>query len=332
MNFRFWILDFGLSVVARDFRARVEHHASPGWGALQRPPKPGAKAGSLTRLFRPCALERLGDKSLHLQRSPFVLFVTSCKKFWTALFCLSALAALPLGAQQPNPGPPATIDITFHLIEIGRTPVEPIRYATGPAASTEVELKPNQRTGPYRYRGPNPVVFFRESPGPDGKPVREPVGTLRFEKSLHQVLVFVIPRAPGSTTGDPAGAGQAELALVPIDDSRGAFAPDTLVIYNALPMRVGAVFGEKRFVVEPGASAPLPVKELGKGTIPMEFWIETTGGSKMVLGGEIDFIADNREVMVLLPPRRKGSWLIQCVRVPESMNTPAPAATRAAGR
>ena len=43
-----------------------------------------------------------------------------------------------------------------------------------------------------------------------------------------------------------------------------------------------------------------------------------------VLGGEIDFTADNREVMILLPPRRAGSWIIQSLRVIESMNTPPP--------
>ena len=237
---------------------------------------------------------------------------------------LFLLAALPLAAQQSS-GPPATIDITFQLMEVGRVPVEPIRFATGPGASSEVELKGNKRTGPYRCRGPNPVVFFRVTTGADGKPAREPVGALRLEKNLHQVLAFVIPRAQGDTVGD-------EIRFVPIDDRRGAFAPDTLVIYSALPMRAGAVFGTKRFVVGPGATGPIPVKELGSGTIPMEFWIETPEGSKMVLGGQIDFAADNREVMVLLPPRRKGSWLIQCIRVIESMDTPTAPNRPATGR
>jgi len=75
------------------------------------------------------------------------------------------------------------------------------------------------------------------------------------------------------------------------------------------------------------------VKDLGSGTVPMEFWIETSEGPKQVLGGEIDFVSDNREVMLLLPPRRQGSWLIQSVRVIESMNSlPEPAATHGTGR
>jgi len=85
---------------------------------------------------------------------------------------------------------------------------------------------------------------------------------------------------------------------------------------------VGAVLGARRFVVDPGPSAPIDVSVLGRGTVPMEFWIETYEGSKLVLGGEIDFTADNREVMILLPPRRAGSWIIQSVRISESMNTP----------
>ncbi|HEY5550958.1 MAG TPA: hypothetical protein VIK52_03660 [Opitutaceae bacterium] len=229
------------------------------------------------------------------------------------------LPAAPLHAQTATSEPPKTIDIAFQVMQVGRASVPAIRYATAAGQSTPVELNSHQRTGPYRYRGPNTLVFFRESPGPDGKPVREPVGALRMAKEIKQAFVFAIPRAASATSGD-------EMSFVAIDDSRGAFGPDTLVIYNALPMRVGAVLGERRFVVEPGASPPISVKELGRGTVPMEFWIETAEGSKLVLGGEIDFTADNREVMILLPPRRAGSWIIQSVRVSESMNTPPTAA------
>ncbi|HUG10791.1 MAG TPA: hypothetical protein VMM36_07245 [Opitutaceae bacterium] len=200
-------------------------------------------------------------------------------------------------------------------MQIGRASVATINYATAPAQSAPVELKSHHRTGPYRYRGPNPIMFFRENPGADGRPVRETVGILRVATELKQALVFAIPRAASAATGD-------ELGFVAIDDSRGAFGPDTLVIYNALPVRVGAVLGVRRFVVEPGASPPISVNEFGKGTVPMEFWVETGEGPKLVLGGEIDFTADTREVMILLPPRRAGSWIIQSVRVAESLNKP----------
>lgn len=211
--------------------------------------------------------------------------------------------------------PPATVDIAFHVMQVGRASVPAIRYATGQGASAGVELRSHQRTGPYRYRGPNPIVFFRDSAGADGQPVREPVGSLRMAKEIKQALVFAIPRAAGATGGD-------ELGFVAIDDSRGAFGPDKLVIYNALPVRVGAVLGTRRFVIEPGPGEPIDVKALGRGTLPVEFWIETAGGAKLVLGGEMDFTTDTREVMILLPPRRAGSWIIQSVRIIESMNTP----------
>jgi hypothetical protein len=292
------------------------------------------KAGPSTRFGDSSQGKRLGGKALHLNPPQFisdaslrVLCEFSVLSVTKISFLYFFLLARPLLAQQqPSTEPPATIDIAFHVMQVGRASVPAIRHATGPGASAEVALKSHQRTGPYRYRGPNPLVFFRETPGADGRPVRAPVGTLRFAKEIKQALVFAIPRAASAATGD-------ELTFVAIDDSRGSFGPDTLVIYNALPMRVGAVLGTRRFVVEPGASPPLSVKELGRGIVPMEFWIETSEGSKLVLGGEIDFTADNREVMILLPPRRAGSWIIQSVRISESMNTPpTPTATRGAGR
>lgn len=228
------------------------------------------------------------------------------------------LFAQPLCAQTSPaaPEPLATIDIAFHVMQVGRASVPAVRYASAPGQSTPVEFKSHQRTGQYRYRGPNPLVFFREAPGADGRPVRTSVGSLRLAKEIKQALVFAIPRpATAGLTGD-------EVSFVAIDDSRVSFGPDTLVIYNALPMRVGAVLGTRRFGVEPGASPPISVKEPGRGTVPMEFWIDTSEGSKLVLGGEIDFTAGNREMMILLPPRRAGSWIIQSVRVSESMNTP----------
>lgn len=233
-------------------------------------------------------------------------------------FLFAVFVALQIGAQTHADEPPAAIDITFHVMQIGRASVPGIQYATAAGRSAAVVLKSHQRTGPYHYRGANPLVFFRENAGADGKSMRVPLGTLRLTMELKQALVFAIPRAAGASTGD-------ELYFVAIDCSRGAFGPDTFVIYNALPMRVGAVLGGRRFVIEPGASPPISVKEIGKGTVPMEFWIETGEGPKLVLGGEIDFTADTREVMILLPPRRAGSWVIQSVRVSESMNTPTPA-------
>jgi hypothetical protein len=234
--------------------------------------------------------------------------------------CLTLLLlARSLFAQTPSSDPPATIDIVFNVMQIGRANVQPIRYATAPTQSTLIELRAHHRTGLYRYRGLNPIVFFRERPGADGSPVRGQVGSLRVAKEIKQALVFAIPRTASAAA---AGTGD-ELTFVAIDDSRGAFGPAMLVIYNALPMRVGAVLGTRRFVLEPGASPPISVKEFGKGTVPMEFWIETGEGPKLVLSGEIDFTADTREVMILLPPRRTGSWIIQSVRISESMNTSA---------
>jgi hypothetical protein len=286
MNFRFSILDFRLLPRFAVKRSRPKCSALP-----------------TTRFLGSFLRDLCGGSA-----TTFLLLITAFLSTGHSLH-----AQTPTTTERP-----ATIDIAFHVMQVGRASVPPIRYATTPTQSAAVELKSHQRSGPFRYRGPNPMIFFRESPGVDGRPVREPMGSLRLAREIKQALVFAIPRTASSAKVDTTD----ELSFVAIDESRGAFGPDTFVIYNALPMRVGAVLGARRFVIEPGASPPISVKEIGKGSVPMEFWIETGEGPKLVLGGEIDFTADTREVMILLPPRRAGSWIIQSVRISESMNTP----------
>jgi hypothetical protein len=121
-------------------------------------------------------------------------------------------------------------------------PVEPgIRYASTGEESEALRLSSEVRSPEYRYRGPNPLVFFRERTGPEGETLREPVASVRVSPNLRQAFFLFFP------IDAPQGAER--YRILTVDDSRAAFPPGSYRFINLTDHRIAGQIGDTQFVL-----------------------------------------------------------------------------------
>lgn len=170
-----------------------------------------------------------------------------------------------------------------------------------------------RRSATVEYKGPTPLVFFRQAPNPDPTlpPLRIPVATWAIAPNsrVKEALLFFLPLAQPEADGSL-------FRIYAMDDSYAAFPRETLMIFNATGARLfGAVVG-KEMVFEAGATGPF---ELNRNT-RAAFAVETRDGPKMVYENVLEFAGENRVIFMLRPPKRAGSLRIEAYNIIESLD------------
>ena len=102
---------------------------------------------------------------------------------WAAL-----LVALTSSAVAQEPPDPSTIKVRFRLMSWD-APISDLNYAQGKKA-VPVSMLPNGRSTFYDYQGSEPLTFFREITGPDGKPATKVVATVPLSNFKERSLLL----------------------------------------------------------------------------------------------------------------------------------------------
>lgn len=106
------------------------------------------------------------------------------------------------------------------------------------------------RSGPYRYTGPNPIVFFRETRAPDGTLVREPVASAHIDPGLKNVLLLFVTAPTAVNTEAPAPA----FRVLVLDDDTSVFPMGSYRVFNLSDHEIGGIIDEKAFTIAPNHS------------------------------------------------------------------------------
>jgi len=163
---------------------------------------------------------------------------------------ISALSAQP--REQPE-----LISLDFKTLRFG-PPIEALKFDDGETVQT-IGVSTNSLGNARKYRGPNPIVFFREreTNDPENPIERVPVASVRVPEGMSEALVLFIVSNSGSSPQ--------RIQTRVIDASRSSFDQGEMQFLNFSPLAVGCMIGENRFTIDPGEReviAPEPVEDL----------------------------------------------------------------------
>jgi len=241
---------------------------------------------------------------------------------------LTAAAALLLatpgasGAAEATPETgPARLD--FATLKIGREEFEGIRYAPSPEAASEpLDFRLVQRSGPYPYRGPREIVFFRERPAatpeaPDAVE-RTPVARTTVPREWRRALFFF-----DRIEGEADRKNRLPYRVHAMDDSLEAFPRESVVAFNATGRTLHGRLGDRRLKLPPGPSEAIPFGA-ADGGLPAGFAVKTPDGPRVVFEHRLDFSGAYRIILMLAPPRREQSIRISVYHIPQYIGRAAP--------
>lgn len=160
----------------------------------------------------------------------------------------------------------------------------------------------------YRYLGTNPVIFYRENgKNDDGEIIYKEVGktSIRDKQSL---IIFV----PKSTTNNPN-----EFNLISLDDSPKGLPNNHLSFINITGITLACRFLQQNLFLEPGVTGPISLQEAINEDVFIGLAIQDGDRARVILKNNWYFYTGNRHLILLLPPKKLGSYKIQAYRISE---------------
>lgn len=120
-------------------------------------------------------------------------------------------------------------------------PVEQELHFQSPESAPEsIEINTRFRSEPYFYTGPNPIVFYTESSGPDGTAIRNPVATAKIPQDIKSAMLLFVPVA-----------GQDGVSIYVMDDSMDAFPWGSVRFFNLTQRDLGIIFNDEKIPIRP---------------------------------------------------------------------------------
>lgn len=221
---------------------------------------------------------------------------------------LALLAGLALLHSCPeSSGQAEPLDLNFRVLSVGTGAFEGIHCQRAPGEVAELRFSRFLPSPPLRYRGPAAVIFFRMDHSPAGEPRRIPVARVELPHGLERCLLFFHRVADGPLP----------YAVHWIDDSPGAFPPDSMRLLNTTGRDLVARVGDEELALPPGPSRAIPFGKIRNREIPVKLAITTASGAKLAYGNTIDAGSGGRVILVLEAPDRAGSSRVRTYAIIE---------------
>lgn len=206
---------------------------------------------------------------------------------------------------------PEHLEILFSVFPLESANWEGIYYApTGDPVEkrSEVAFNPNERSLGYKYHGPPVLHFFRISHNEEGEPIPQVVGSVNLLSAQpnDNVILFFEP--------EPS-THRFQISVMP--DSSEHFPNESIVFFNTMNVPFIGILNDSRFVLQPGLSSPLSVKEFLGRDVPIALAIRDNEDIHLVAKNNMRFFRDRRTILILRPPRRPGSLRIRTQRLTE---------------
>lgn len=163
----------------------------------------------------------------------------------------------------------------------------------------------------YEYQGSNPLTFYRKDGfDKNGETLYAPVGSLNIE-SNELVVFFIKNRATGRNDAD------LEFTLFGLDDSPSALPVDHVSFLNLTGAPLGCRFIDENLTLDNGFNAAISLEGSVEEDIFVGMVIQNETNHRIVLKNNWRFNSGNRHIILLLPPKKAGSFRIRAYRISE---------------
>lgn len=221
-----------------------------------------------------------------------------------------AIGAPLLCSGQPNEGP--TRSIEFWAYRVGTGNWSDIKFEARSEEIDTLSLGKFMKGRVHEYQGPASLVFFREEPDPlPNKPenkIRIPVAQTTIPSGIEEALLILTPAG---------GNSNREFFIHIVNADPTNFPINSIRVFNATGVRLAGRVGSDNKNFNPGISPPFSLEPFIDEGIPVAFLVETNEGPKFVYEKDLEYARDRRVILLLEPPRRKGSYKIQATNIIE---------------
>ena len=175
----------------------------------------------------------------------------------------------------------------------------------------EIEFRSLARSfDTYQYVGPNPLRFYREN-GLNGE--NEMTYKLAGQVNLEspEMLILFMKKA------NQMNQISKEFSLVAMNDSPRGLPLNHISFVNFMSVPFGCRFIDKNVILQPGVSQPISLQaNLGEDLF-VALVLENNNSHRVVLRNNWEFRNGNRHLVLLLPPKKAGSYRIRAYRITE---------------
>ena len=174
----------------------------------------------------------------------------------------------------------------------------------------ELRFRPGARSfDTYAYRGPPKLRFYREDGlNEDGEQQYRVVG--QVDVNARKMLVFF---ADNGADNDRSP----EFSLLAVDDSASAMPEDHVAFLNFTSIPFKCRFMDGNRTVQPGKNEPISVRQHLEDDVFIGLAVTNGDTHRVVLKNRWQFHPGNRHHVLLLPPKRSGSFRIRAYRLTE---------------
>ncbi|MGF1530447.1 MAG: hypothetical protein ACFCU4_03700 [Puniceicoccaceae bacterium] len=189
--------------------------------------------------------------------------------------------------------------------------LEDLHYQTKPGEFAPLKFRRLQRSiEDFTYQGPPTLTFF--SPDPSLEAGYAPVAEIDIPSETGPFLIFVLPTY-GSENPDTE-----KLQLAIINDSFDRIPDNTVSFLNFTNAPLVGILDVVELDLGPGLSGPFSLHDqLGKPVI-VGLAVRRGDSFRKVLQNRWTFRSGERNLVVLAPPRRSGSFRIQAFHLIDS--------------
>lgn len=225
-------------------------------------------------------------------------------------FAILTIFTCGLMAQVRAQSEPELVRADFRVLPILTADWTGIFYQPAPdEPMVELEFRSLARSfETYEYHGPDPLRFYRETgTTPEGEPAYTEVG--RVSVSSPEMLVFFMKQAPRD---DP---DTREFSLLAMNDSPKGLPMDHIAFVNFMEIPFRCRFMDENFVLKPGISEPVSLRDNLNEDLFVGLVLQNNDTHRVVLRNNWEFQPGNRHLILLLPPKKAGSFRIRAYRV-----------------
>lgn len=212
--------------------------------------------------------------------------------------------AIPTSAaniQEPKEEEPI-IKAEFTVYSLKRLQNLKFLHGDRKGAST-LEFFSSARSRLYEYEGPNPIIFFRETPAPtieDPNAVnRTKVAELSLPDEGGEFLFIFFP--------DPS-LDNKKYQIYPLDDSKSELPNGSIRLFNATSYQLEGIFGQNKINLAPG---PSEAYRVAGNSMSLGLGIRYEGKFFLSYNGPVELEKNTRGLFMLFPPFVRGSAILQ---------------------
>jgi len=169
--------------------------------------------------------------------------------------------------------------------------------------ASALEFFSSARSRLYEYEGPNPIIFFRESPAPtieDPNAVnRTKVAELSLPEEGGEFLFIFFP---------DYSRDNEKYRIYPLDDSNSELPNGSIRLFNATSYQLEGIFGRNKINLAPG---PSEAYRLSGNSMSLGLGFRYEDKFHMSYNGPVELETNARGLFMVFPPFVKGSAILQ---------------------